>query len=86
MRFLIQSFDDESAVWLQNALSIAAHLAGLNRAGGAMPLRPFDDRRNRDTEPGRHHPAAVAIQNRSDNPLAKIIRKRPCHQCCPPSS
>jgi hypothetical protein len=73
MRVLLKPFDDEGAVWLQNAPSMATHLAGLNRAGGAMALRPLHNRRNRDTETGRHNPAAVAIHDRGDNALAKIV-------------
>jgi hypothetical protein len=45
-----------------------------------MALQQLHNRRNRNAEPFRGRPAALATQNRRHNPLAKIIGKRSSHQ------
>jgi hypothetical protein len=44
-----------------------------------MALRPFHERGDGNTEPGRNRPAARTAENRRDNPFTQIIGKGSCH-------
>src|SRR3954451_4934646 len=66
---LVDPLHDEGAMRLKHALAMPAHLAGRHRAGGAMALRPLHHRRNRNADPRRNQPAAIAGQNRRYNTL-----------------
>jgi hypothetical protein len=53
VRLLLKPLDNEGAMRLKNALAMATHLAGRNRACPAVPLRPLHHRRYRNPEPRR---------------------------------
>jgi hypothetical protein len=79
VRCLTQPLRDEGAVWLQQPLAMSANLAGRNRTRRPMALTPLHRRRNRNAEPCRNRPAALASRNRRHHALAKIIGKRSGH-------
>jgi hypothetical protein len=80
MRRLTHTGLDEGTVRLQHPLAMSAHLARRNRASRPMTLQQLHRRRNRNAKPFGGRPAALAIQNRRHNPLAKIIGKRSRHR------
>jgi len=80
MRILLQPLDDQGPVRLQHVFAVSAHLTGRHRAGGAMALRPLHHGGDRNPEPGRHHPARLAGQDRRDDAFAQIIGERSDHK------
>lgn len=76
MRVLLQPLGKEAAMWFQNAFAVTAHLAGSNRSGRAMALRPLHHRRNGHLETRSHCTTTLAVQNGCYNTFTKIIRQR----------
>lgn len=80
MRRLANPFADEGAMRLKHRLAVAAHLAGRDRAGRAMTLRPLHHRRYRNAKSQCDRATALALRNRSDNALPQIIGKWSDHR------
>jgi hypothetical protein len=80
MRRLTNPFPDEGAMRLKHRLAVAAHLAGRNRTGRAMTLRPLHHRRYRNAKPQCYRATTITLRNRSDNALPQIIGKWSDHQ------
>lgn len=73
LRILIEPLMDKSTMRLQNTFAMSTHLGWRNRAGRAISLRPLHYRGNRHPKARCHQTATLTIQNRSNNPLTKII-------------
>ena len=73
-------FQDEGSMRLEHPLAVSAHLARRDRASPPVALRPLHRRGNRNSEPGCSRSTALTTQNRSNDTLTQIIRKRSGHQ------
>jgi hypothetical protein len=76
MRRLPDPLLDEVAMRFQDPLAVAAHLAGLHRAGRPVTLRPLNHRRYGHAEPRGHSAAALALHHSRYDALTKIIGER----------
>lgn len=84
MRGLVDSLLNEIPVRFQNALSVATHLARLDRTAHSVALRPFNGGRNCNPKTSRDRPAALASFNRKYDALAQALGEGCCHSSFSP--
>ena len=86
MRHLVDLLENESAMRVEAARSMAAELGRCWAARLAHALRPLHDRRRCDAEALGDRSAALAACDRRGDPRAQVIGIRSRHACWPPSS
>ena len=84
VRGLLDPLQDKGAMRIKQWFAMSAHLAGGNRSGRPVALRPLHHRGNRNAKPQSHRAAALAAQNRRNHALAKIVGKRSGHAMLAP--
>ena len=77
---LAEPLHDERSMRIKHSLAVSAHLAGRDRAGGAVTLRPLHNRRNLNAKPHSSRPAALALRNCRNHPPTQIVGKGFHHQ------
>lgn len=77
-------FLDEGAMRFQCPLAGPTHLAGRNRDGRAIALRPLHRRRHRNPKARRNRPAALAADNRPDSRSRRSLERGRVIRCWPP--
>ncbi len=80
MRGLLQPFDNERPVRLQDWSAVAAHFARCDRSRSTLPLGPLHNRGNRNPKPNRNRSAAFPSRHGCHNAFSKIIGKWSRHQ------
>jgi hypothetical protein len=73
VRGLFEPLLNEIAMWQEQPLAVAAHLARRHRTCRPVALHQLHNAGNRNVKTGRRLPAACARQNRSNRTFAKIV-------------